>query len=159
MDSVLRAESITLIYGQHFCWSVDFKSHVGKDSVLCDTSWRDCCVTISKSGVLSLHLGLGWNFPKCGPREPHPVLLVLGLLMQALFGLGNDPSTVCRLWAGRSFINKSLLEQSYVHWFVDYLAAFQQSWVAATGDVWPPKPNEFTVWTFKTKFADPSLRK
>lgn len=127
MDSVLRAEAITLSDGQHFCRSVDFRSHVGKDNMLCDTSWRDCCVPINKSGVLSLHLGLGWNVPKCWPRQPPPVPVVLGQLMQALFELGSDPSTVCRLWAGRSFINKSLLEQSYVHWFMDYLAAFQQS--------------------------------
>lgn len=97
------------------------KSQVGKDNMLCDTSWRDCCVTINKSGVLSLHLRLGWNFPKCWPRQPHAVFLGLGQLMQALFGLGNDLSTVCRLWAGCSFINKSLLEQSYVHWCMDYL--------------------------------------
>lgn len=43
-------------------------------------------------------------------QEPHPVLSVLRLSV----GL-ETIYQVCRTWAGSSFVNKSLLEQSYAH--------------------------------------------
>lgn len=89
--------------------------------MLCDASWRGYPVTINKSDVLSSHLGLGWSFPRCWLREPHPVLLVLGQPVQALFWFRNYLSRVYRLWAGHSFVNKSLLEQIYAHLFMDCL--------------------------------------
>lgn len=120
MNSVVRAEAVTHLWAAFLLISGP-KSQVRKDNMLCDASWRGCSVTINESGVLSSYLGLGWNFPKCRPRELHPVLLVLGQPVQALFGLQNDLSRVCRLWAGHCCINKSLLEQSYVHLFMDCL--------------------------------------
>lgn len=52
--------------------------------------------------------GTGLAFPKMLAQEPHPVLLGL-----RLGWLRNNLSRVCRFGACSSFVNKSLLEQSY----------------------------------------------
>ena len=128
--------------------------------MLCEASWRCCSVTLSESGVLSLPPGLGQSFPRCWPKLPHPLLLVLGQPMQGLIWPTDDLSQVCKLWAGHSSVNKSFLEHSHSHLFMYCL------WLLSSrvGHLQqrpqdPQKPKIFTTWTFKEKFADPCLRK
>lgn len=47
-------------------------------------------------------------------------LMVSGQPMQAFIWPTDDPSLLCKLWAGHAFVNKSVLEHSHTHSFRYY---------------------------------------
>ena len=59
--------------------------------------------------------------PGAGKGYPSRLLLMVsGQPMQALIWPIDDPSLLCKLWAGHAFVNKSVLEHSPTHSFRYY---------------------------------------
>lgn len=62
-----------------------------------------------------------WSSPRCCAQEPPLFLLVSCQPTRAIFFADLERSRVCRIRAGRSFVNRSLLEHSHARLFTYFL--------------------------------------
>lgn len=121
MNSVVKTGAVTVICGQRACWAVGLRAK--KERPTCHVRQAGDAVVSPSVSLVSGHFP--WDrtgiSPGAGKGYPSRLLLMVsGQPMQALIWPIDDPSLLCKLWAGHAFVNKSVLEHSPTHSFRYY---------------------------------------